>query len=42
MEKHHVVYLFLYAKIKVRGGEVHEEGTKEAGMDTRTEIRCCT
>lgn len=39
MEKRHVVYLFLYATIRVRGGEAYEEGTKEERMDTRTEIR---
>ena len=42
MEKRNVVYLFLYAKIRVRGGEAYEEGTKEEGVDTRTEIRDCT
>ena len=34
MEKRHVVYLFLYVKIRVRGGESYEEGTKEESMDT--------
>ena len=38
MENHHVVYLYLYAKLWLGGGK-REEGTTETSMDSRAKVR---